>query len=110
MLDKPEKAHKLMDLLAAAVPFEIELTAPLIAHLARQDPPIIVQATEIVSKVTYMGDAGGIVCHIQSDRVSDVVIVSLTHLRVHRCHPFAVAVLDYQKHRVKKMRKQFGSA
>ena len=37
-----------------------------------------------------------------------MLIVSLTHVRVPRILPFAAAVLDYQKHRVKKLRKQQG--
>jgi len=38
-----------------------------------------------------------------------VLIVSLTHLYVRRSLPFAAAVLDYQKHRIKKLRKQRGA-
>jgi hypothetical protein len=34
------------------------------------------------------------------------VIVSLTHVRVPRKLPFAKAVLDYQKHRVKMLRRR----
>ena len=37
-------------------------------------------------------------------------MLSLTHVRVHRRNPFAAAVFDYQKHRVKMLKKQNGFA
>jgi hypothetical protein len=45
-------------------------------------------------------------CHIQPEDAESVLVVSLTHVRVLRKLPFAAAVLDYQKHRVKKLKKQ----
>jgi hypothetical protein len=35
----------------------------------------------------------------------DAIIVSLTHVRMHSSLPFAMAVFDYQKQRVKKQKK-----
>jgi hypothetical protein len=49
---------------------------------------------------------GGIACHIQPEDAESAVVVSLTHVRVPRMLPFAAAVLNYQKHRVKKLRRQ----
>jgi hypothetical protein len=105
MLDKPEKTRELMDILDAAVPFDVALMPDLIAHLARQQKPVAVKSIETVSKVSYLGDPGGIMCHIQPE---SAVVVSLTHLRVRRTLPFAAAVFDYQKHRLKKLKKQTG--
>jgi hypothetical protein len=106
MLDKPEKTGKLIDILDAAVPFEVALMPDLIKHLARQQNPVAIKSVETVSKVSYLGDVGGIVCHIQPEDAKSAVVVSLTHVRVRRTLPFAAAVLDYQKHRVKKLKKQ----
>jgi hypothetical protein len=107
MLDKPEKTRTLIAVLKAALPFEVALTPELIADLARQDKPVTVKPIETVSEISYLGDAGGIVCHIQLDEEADnLVLTSLTHVRVPRTLPFAAAVIDYQKHRVKKLRKQ----
>jgi hypothetical protein len=108
VLDKPEKTHELMEILDAAVPFEVALIPDLIEHLARQQKPIAIKPIETVSKVSYLGDVGGIICHIQPEHAESVVVVSLTHLRLGRKLPFAAAVLDYQKHRVKKLKKQRG--
>jgi hypothetical protein len=109
MLDKPEKTYKLMDILDAAVPFKVALMPELIVHLARQQKPVVIKPIETVSKVSYSGDVGGIICHIQPEDAESVVVVSLTHVRVPRKLPFAAAVLDYQKHRVKKLKKLGGT-
>jgi hypothetical protein len=106
MLDNPAKTIELMNALQAALPFEVALMPDLIEHLARQRKPIIVKPTETVSEVFYLGDMGGISCRIQPADSENAVVVSLTHIRVPRQLPFAAAVLDYQKHRVKKLKKQ----
>jgi hypothetical protein len=108
MLDKPEKTRELMDVLDAAVPFEVALMPDLIEHLARQQNPVAIKSVETVSKVSYLGDVGGIICHIQPKEAESAVVVSLTHVRVRPTVHFAPAVLDYQKHRVKKLKKQTG--
>jgi hypothetical protein len=108
MLDKPERTRELMDVLDAAVPFEVALMPDLIEHLARQQNPVAIKSVETVSKVSYLGDVGGIICHIQPEEAESAVVVSLTHVRVGPTLHFAAAVLDYQKHRVKKLKKQTG--
>ena len=108
MLDKPEKTYELIEVLEAAVPFEVALMPDLIEHLARQEKPVVIKPIETVSKISYLGDAGGIMCHIQPEDVANAVVISLTHVRVRRTLPFAAAVFDYQKHRVKKLKKQTG--
>ena len=47
--------------------------------------------------------------HIHAKETEKVIIMSLTHVRMHRSLPLAAAVFDYQKHRMKKAKKQ-GSA
>ena len=106
MLDKPEKTRELMNILDAAVPFEVALMPDVIKHLARQQKPVAIKPIETVSEISYFGDMGGIICHIQPEDAESAIVVSLTHVRVPRKLPFAAAVLDYQKHRVKKLRSQ----
>ena len=106
MLDKPEKTRELVARLKAALPFEATLTPDLIAHLARQQNPVAVKSTETVTDISYAGDEGGIVCHIRPEGADSMIVASLTHVRIARSLPFAAAVIDYQKHRVKKLRKQ----
>jgi hypothetical protein len=109
MLDKPEKTYQLLAALKAAVPFEVDLTPSLIAHFHAQQVAVAVKPREIVSEISYVGDDGGIVCHIVPKEGRDALIVSLTHVRAHRSLPFAAAVFDYQKHRVKKLKKLTGT-
>jgi hypothetical protein len=103
MLDKWEKTRELIALLKAAAPFEAELTPPLIAQLHAGTPPFDLEPLQTVRDVSYAGDEGGILCHIQPKNSARALVVSLTHLRVRRSLPFAAAVVDYQKHRVKKL-------
>ena len=107
MLDHPEKTPKLLAALKAAVPFEVELTEQLVKyvraqHLAGAD------RKHTVSDLSYAGDEGGIVCHIVPPEKQEAFLVSLTQLHVPRTMPLAAAVADYQKHRVKKLKKQGG--
>jgi hypothetical protein len=108
MLDKPEKTRELIATLEAALPFDVAMTPELMVDLARQQRPVVVKPVETVSDISYLGDAAGIVCHIHPADADSMIIVSLTHVRVPRVEPFADAVLAYQKHRVKKLRKQQG--
>ena len=101
MLDNPEKTTKLLAALKAAVPFEVELTERVIKQLRMDE-----REHHTVSEVSYAGDEGGIVCHIVPPEKREALVVSLTHVRVPRSMPLAAAVVDYQKHRVKKLKKQ----
>jgi hypothetical protein len=109
MLDKPEKTYQLLAALKAAVPFEVEFTPSLIAHLQAQQVTVAVKPREIVSQISYAGDEGGIVCHIVPKEGRDTLIVSVTHVRAHRSLPFAAAMFDDQKHRVEKLKKRNGT-
>jgi hypothetical protein len=64
------------------------------------------QTRRIVSDLSYAGDEGGIVCHIVPLDKKETLFISITHVRMPRTMPLAAAVVDYQKHRVKKLRKQ----
>ena len=103
MLDNPDKTTKLLAALKAAVPFEVELTEGLVKQLRAQHHAGADQKHHTVSDLSYAGDEGGIVCHIVPPEKREALVVSLTHIRVPRSMPLAAAVVDYQKHRVKKL-------
>src|SRR2546427_1413339 len=105
MLDNPKKTEPLLVALKAAVPFEVELMPAIIEHLRAKNIATL-NGRQTVSDVSYAGDEGGIVCHIVPSGRREALVVSLTHLRVPRTMPIASAVVDYQKHRVKKLKKQ----
>jgi hypothetical protein len=106
MLDRPEKTEALLDAMEQALPFEVGLMPELIAGLGRQQRSVAVKPVETVTDISYAGDAGGNMCHITPSDADSMVVVSLTHVRVPRTPPFAAAALAYQKHRVKKLKKQ----
>ena len=85
MLDKPEKTRQLVATLKAALPFEVELTPYALAQIRSQGIDRAVEPRQIVSEVSYAGDEGGIVCHLLPRETDNVIILSLTHVRVHRC-------------------------
>jgi len=109
MLDNPEKTARLVAALKAAVPFEVELATTLIEHLQDEN----LAKTDRMHRVwdlSYAGDEGGIMCHMaRQQETGRALVISLTYVRVPRSMPLARAVADYQKHRVKKIKKQGGT-
>ena len=106
MLDDPEKTQQLLTTLKASLPFEVDLTPSFAQHLRAQHVALGARNRQMVSEVSYAGDEGGIVCHIAPPDGREVIIVSLTHVRVPLSMPFAVKVLQYQKYRINKLRNQ----
>jgi hypothetical protein len=107
MLDQPEKTARLLAALKTAVPFAVELAPMVVEQL--QDDKVVVTSRQIVSDLSYAGDEGGIMCHLsRPEDTGRALVVSLTHVSVPRSMPLAAAVLSYQKHRVKKLKKQDG--
>jgi hypothetical protein len=106
MLDKPEKTARLLAALKAAAPFEVELAPSLIEYLQAEN----LAGTDWMHHVwdlSYAGDEGGIMCHMsRSEETGRALVVSLTHVRIPHSMPFAADVADYQKHRIKKLKKQ----
>jgi hypothetical protein len=106
MLDNPEKTARLMAALKAAVPFEVNLTPEVVKQLQAENVADPDQTHRTVSDLSYAGDEGGIVCHIVPLDEQQALFISLTHVRMPRKMALATAVVDYQKHRVKKLKKQ----
>jgi hypothetical protein len=106
MLDHPEKTPRLLAALKAAAPFEVELAPSLIDHLQAENV-VNADRNPVVWDLSYAGDEGGIMCHMsRSEETGRALVVSLTYVWVPRSMPLARAVADYQKHRVKKLKKQ----
>jgi hypothetical protein len=105
MLDHPDKTAQLLAALKAAAPFEVELPPSLFEHLQAED--VVDRPRHVVWDLSYAGDEGGIMCHMsRSDETGHALVISLTYIHVPRSMPLARAVIDYQKHRVKKLKKQ----
>jgi len=61
------------------------------------------QDIEIID-VLDSGDMGGIVCTIKEGE-KHVLVVSITHLIIKPDHPLSDKITDYQKKRVKRLRR-----
>ena len=106
MLDNPEKTVRLLTALKAAAPFDVELNPSLIKHLKAQSVAVVDRDRHTVSNLSYAGDEGGIVCHIVPPDRTEALVVSLTHVRVPRSMALAAVIVQYQKHRQKKLKRQ----
>lgn len=106
MLDNPEKTAQLLAALKQAAPFEVELSPMVVKQLQADKVATAYRTRQTVSDLSYLGDEGGIMCHIVPPGDEAAIIISLTHVRVSRSMPLAAFVLNYQKHRVKKLKKQ----
>jgi len=109
MLDKPEKTRQLVAALKEALPFEVNLTQSAVAAVAEQRGATAVNPQQVVSDVSYAGDEGGIMCHLLPEEEHNAIFISLTHVNVQRSLPLASAIIDYQKHRTKKLKKLQGN-
>jgi len=60
-----------------------------------------------VTEVMYMGDEGGVMCHLTFDEedATEVFLTSITHLAFDRRLPVAREIAAYQKHRIKRLRR-----
>lgn len=107
MLDRPKKTAQLLAALESALPFEVKLTEPLGSW---EDLPEGLapahKVMHVVSRVSYAGDEGGIMCHIEPVDGRQGIVISLTYVRVSGDMPLATAVADYQKHRSKKLKRR----
>lgn len=109
MLDNPKKTMDLILTLKAATPFEIELPPSLVDYLRTQGVEVDSALRRVVSDIHYLDDEGGILCRLEPKDGKGALVVSITHLRAPGALPFADAVLDYQKHRMKKLKKLHGA-
>jgi len=72
-------------------------------QLLRKQGKDINRGTELnITRVFDSGDAGGIVCTVLEEN-KEVLIVSLTHLRIKPTHPLNEKIMAYQRQRVKNI-------
>jgi hypothetical protein len=63
-----------------------------------------------IHHVVYLGDEGGISCNVTpAPDAKEVLLVSITHLRVSARHPLAKEIRAYQRERTRKLAQSGGS-
>jgi hypothetical protein len=107
MIDNAEKTERLFRSLQAALPIPARLTPELAAAVKAQNPASEIPSGCFVTWISYAGDEGGIVCRLEFGRETEnAVFASITHLRFDPRLPLARDIIDYQKHRVKRLRRR----
>jgi len=106
MIDHPETVERLIAKLNQALPVAARVTPELQASLRAQIGGLIPAQCEI-TWVYYMGDEGGIVCKLDlGANAAKEAYTSITHLRFDPRLPLTREITAYQKHRVKRLRRQ----
>jgi hypothetical protein len=107
MIDNPDQTDRLLARLQAALPLPARMTPELAATLRTQSPASDIPPTCSITWISYAGDEGGIVCRLDFARETEnAAFVSITHLRFNPRLPLARDIANYQKHRVKRLRRQ----
>lgn len=110
MIDHAEKTQKLITEIEAHLPLQARLTPALKGMLQRQMAVNIPSDQCQVVEVFYAGEEGGIACRLNlaGPDPEASTFVSLTHLIFRKSSPLYRQIDGYQKHRVKKLKKQNG--
>ena len=110
MIDIPDKTEALMARLEAALPVRARPTPEVLKTLRQQSPEPRFPRHCDITKIYYAGDEGGILCTLDFglDDSKQVYVVSITHLRFDGKSALSRAVVAYQRHRVKKLKRLNG--
>jgi hypothetical protein len=107
MIDNQSQVERLLHKLTEAMPLPAMASPALMAELRGRFSTNKVSLDCRVTKVTYAGDEGGIVCQLTFDaeEIKERFFVSITHLAFDRRLPVAREITAYQKHRIKRIRR-----
>jgi hypothetical protein len=106
MIDDQEQVKVLMQQMEAALPIPATLTSRLVRAL-RDQGKVFHKREVFIHSIFYSGDEGGISCAITlPGDAKEVVVVSLTHLRVSPKHPLGEAMRAYQQARTTRLARQ----
>jgi hypothetical protein len=106
MIDHRETVERVMAKLTDALPISARVTPELAASLRVQTGNAVPPQCAI-TWIYYMGDEGGILCKLDlRSSTGEEAFVSITHLRFDPRLPLARDITAYQKHRVKRLRRQ----
>jgi hypothetical protein len=108
VIDNQDQAQRLLRRLNEVLPLSALATPPLMAELRGRFSGANITWDCKVTKVMYAGDEGGVMCQLTFDEEEkeEVVLVSITHLAFDRRLPIARDIAAYQKHRIKRIRRE----
>jgi hypothetical protein len=107
MIDDLEKVDRLIAKLRQNLPL-VATMSPELAAVVREESPDIGSSVQCrVARVDYSGDPGGIMCALDCKSPNGAAyVVSITHLSFDRRQPAAREIAAYQKHRLKRIRRE----
>jgi hypothetical protein len=109
MIDDYEQAMELVRKMEAHLPIPTRPTGAFIRAMRDRGVKVARDQELQIQDVFYFGDEGGISCNVTPSKdAKEVVIVSLTHLRVRRQHPLAQEVRAYQRERARRIAQSDG--
>ncbi len=102
-IDIPEQIETLLEKMEAHLPISAEVRRATANYLRTQGSFIPPHRQVKISSVLYSGDEGGIVCGISPQDSKEVVVISLTHMKIPYSHPLEKEIRAYQKARLRKI-------
>jgi hypothetical protein len=107
VIDNQDQAARLLQKLTEVLPLSALATPALMATLRGRSSAAKITLGCKVIKVFYLGDEGGITCQVAFDdeEKEEVFLVSITHLAFDHRLPVAREMAAYQKHRIKRIRR-----
>jgi len=110
MIDDYARTMELIRKMEAQLPIPARPGSPLMRMLRDKGTPIDRSQPFEIKRVLYLGDEGGIMCHLTlSSDAKEVWLVSLTHLRIPAHHPLATGIRAYQLERSRRIAESGGS-
>ncbi len=108
MIDDPDKTDRLVRELEASLPLEARLSQSLKETLTKQSQDLEIPYSCHVTGIFYMAEEGGIVCELDigGPDSKNPHIVSITHLSFNKRTPLFRQIDAYQRHRIKKLKRQ----
>jgi hypothetical protein len=107
MIDNPDQVERLLAKLQAALPLPARLTPELAATIRTQNPSNDIPTVCSITWISYAGEEGGIMCRLSfRPEIENAAFVSITHLKFDPRLPLSRNIATYQKHRVKRLRRQ----
>jgi hypothetical protein len=111
MIDNYAQAMALVERMNASVPIPARPTRQVVDLLRSKGVSLGADPKLEIRDVFYGGDEGGIMCDVTPGAEGkEVVVCSLTHLRVYPRHPLAGEIRAYQQTRTRRLARPGGRA
>jgi hypothetical protein len=104
LIDDYDKAMDLMRKMEAQLPIPAHPTSALTRSMRSKGIKLTRNQELQIQDVFYLDDEAGISCNVTPSKdAKEVLIVSVTHLRIHPRHPLAQEIRAYQKERTTRL-------